>query len=86
MSFPGWRLRFEPVAGASAKFDLSLSLAERRGADGVPAGVSGALEYASDLFERASVEALADRLVRLLEAAAAEPGRAIGSLELLSRC
>jgi hypothetical protein len=31
----------------SAKFDLSLSLAERRGADGSPAGIEGALEYAS---------------------------------------
>ena len=52
------------LRGASAKFDLSLSLAERRGADGSPAGISGALEYASDLFDRVSVEALAGRLVR----------------------
>ena len=42
------------------------------------------LEYASDLFEASSVEALAERLVRLLEAAVADPGRAIGSLELLA--
>ena len=38
------------------------------------------LEYATDLFDRASVEALAGRLVRLLEAAVASPDRAIGSL------
>ena len=80
----GLDARFETVATASAKFDLSLSLAERRGADGSPAGIEGALEYASDLFDRASVEAIAGRLVRLLEGAVADPGRAIGKLDILS--
>ena len=42
------------------------------------------LDYRPDLFERASVEAMAERLVRLLEAAVAEPERAIGSLDILS--
>ena len=37
-----------------------------------------------DLFDRADVEALAARLIRLLEAAVAEPGRAIGSLDILA--
>ena len=81
---PGLNARFEPVASASAKFDLSLSFAEQRASDGAPAGISGNLEYASDLFERAGMEAMAGRLVRLLEAAVADPERAIGSLELLS--
>ena len=74
---------FEAVATASAKFDLSLSLAERRGSDGSPAGIEGALEYASDLFDRGSVEAIAGRLVRLLEGAVADPERAIGRLDIL---
>ena len=84
LELAGLDVRFEPVAGASAKFDLSLSLGERRGVDGSPAGISGTLEYASDLFEASSVAALGERLVRLLEAAVADPGRAIGSLELLA--
>jgi non-ribosomal peptide synthetase component F len=42
------------------------------------------MEYASDLFDRASVEALAGRLVRVLEAAVAAPEVAIGRLEILS--
>ena len=42
------------------------------------------LEYATDLFDRASVEAMAARLVRLLEAALAAPDRAIGSLDILA--
>src|SRR5207249_12096180 len=51
--------------------------------DGTPGGIAGVLEYASDLFERASIEALAGRLVRLLEGAVAQPEPAIGSLEIL---
>src|SRR5690349_977633 len=83
LGLAGLEARFEAVATASGKFDLSLSLAERRGSDGSPAGIEGALEYASDLFDRASVEAIAGRLVRLLEGAVADPGRAIGKLDIL---
>ena len=42
------------------------------------------LDYRPDVFERASVEAMADRLARLLEAVVADPRRPIGSLELLA--
>ena len=83
LELSGLSASFEAVATASAKFDLSLSLVERRGADGSPAGIEGALEYASDLFDRSSVEAIAGRLVRLLEGAVADPERAIGRLDIL---
>ena len=83
LELSGLRVGFEAVATASAKFDLSLSLAERRGSDGSPAGIEGALEYASDLFDRSSVEAIAGRLVRLLEGAVADPARSIGKLDIL---
>src|SRR6516164_3757465 len=42
------------------------------------------LDYRPDLFDRASVEVLAGRLVRLLEAAVVAPDVAIGRLEILS--
>ena len=42
------------------------------------------LEYRPDLFDRASVEALTERFIRLLEAVVAEPERAIGSLDILA--
>ena len=41
------------------------------------------LSYRPDLFDRASVEAIAGRLVRLLEGAVADPDRAIGRLDIL---
>ncbi|MGH8634667.1 MAG: condensation domain-containing protein, partial [Burkholderiales bacterium] len=79
----GLSARLEPVESASAKFDLSVSLGEQRGADGTPGGLRGVLEYAADLFEPASMAALAARLIRLLEGMVADPERAIGSLDLL---
>ena len=42
------------------------------------------LDYRSELFDRGSVAVLGERLLRLLSAAVADPGRAVGSLGLLS--
>src|SRR4029077_13985052 len=80
----GLRSRVEEVCVERSKFDLSVSVAEERGADGTPAGISGVIEYASDLFDRGSVEALGSRFVRLLEGAVAAPDVAIGRLELFA--
>ena len=63
---------------------MSISLAEQRASDGTPAGILGSLEYASDLFDRSSVAALAERLVRLLQAAVTQPERPIGRLDILA--
>ena len=63
---PGLTASFEPVATTSAKFDLSLALGEQRASDGTPAGLDGVIEYATDLFDRSTVETMAARLVRLL--------------------
>src|SRR5262249_33516816 len=56
---PGLSARVEPVDTATAKFDLLVSLSEERAAGGTPAGISGTIEYATDLFDRASVGVLA---------------------------
>src|SRR5258708_1193369 len=80
----GLSASIEPVSSASAKFDLSVSLGEQRHADGTPAGLGGGIEYASDVFDRASVEGLAGRDVLLLQAAVATAEVAIGRLELVS--
>ena len=41
------------------------------------------LDYRPDLFDAASVERLGQRLIRLLEAAVADPARALGTLPIL---
>ena len=80
---PGLSVGAEPVTTSSARVDLWLGFGEQRAADGAPAGINGVIEYATDLFERESVEALGARLIRLLEAAVAEPERPIGRLDIL---
>ncbi|MFL5332493.1 MAG: condensation domain-containing protein, partial [Geminicoccaceae bacterium] len=83
LELPGLAAAAEPVTTAGAKFDLSLGLIEQRGADGAPAGIDGVLEYASDLFDKATVDTLGRRLIRLLEAAAADAGQPLGHLPIL---
>jgi amino acid adenylation domain-containing protein len=70
----------EPLrsAGEGAKFDLSLNAVTRA------EGMELALEYATDLFDAATAEALLDRYARLLAAVAAHPDRRLSEVELLS--
>ena len=61
----------------TAKFDLFLELTEG------PDGAEAALEYATDLFERGTVERMAERFRVLLAGAGAEPDRPASGLPLL---
>ncbi|MGW2325792.1 amino acid adenylation domain-containing protein, partial [Streptomyces sp. NPDC001700] len=72
------------VRSGTAKFDLNFILAERRTASGATAGILGQIEYSLDLFDRETVAELAERLVRLLTAAVADPRLRIGEIEVLS--
>ncbi|SCX40487.1 non-ribosomal peptide synthetase [Variovorax sp. EL159] len=82
-SLPGLSITPQPVAIDTAKFDLSFILDEQRGADGLPSGIAGGIQYSTDLFDRATVEAIAARLVRLLEEACEAPDEPVGSLAIL---
>ena len=84
LELPGIIATLEPVDLPAAKFDLLFDLGERRAAEGTPEGVIGSIQYRSDLFAQSSVQAIAQRLVRLLEAATAQPDRPIGQLNILS--
>ncbi|THF76595.1 amino acid adenylation domain-containing protein [Cohnella fermenti] len=66
-----------------AKFDLTIEFRERRGTDGTPDGIDGWLEFANDLYERATVEKLAARLELLLAEAVSAPDMPIGLLPIL---
>jgi nonribosomal peptide synthetase DhbF len=73
-----------PVRLRTARFDLSVSFKERRDAEGTPDGIFTSVEYTSDLFDEATIEALMQRLVRLLEAVIADPGQPISQANILS--
>ncbi|WP_229864726.1 condensation domain-containing protein, partial [Streptomyces djakartensis] len=83
LDLPGLQANPLPVGTAAAKFDLSFTVAEQDGKDGEAVGISGALDYASDLFDHGTAQDLAGRFVRLLDAVAADPGRRVGELEIL---
>ncbi|HXL94453.1 MAG TPA: amino acid adenylation domain-containing protein, partial [Streptosporangiaceae bacterium] len=81
---PGLAITTEPVPAMAATFDLSLAFAQNHDPDGAPAGISASFEYAADLFDQATVQALAERLSRLLHQAASNPARLVSGLEVLS--
>jgi amino acid adenylation domain-containing protein/non-ribosomal peptide synthase protein (TIGR01720 family) len=65
------------VGLGQAKFDLSFLLTQH--AD----GLTGAVEYAAGLFERATVERVVTMLRRLLDAVVADPAVRLGDIDLL---
>jgi amino acid adenylation domain-containing protein len=81
---PGVHIEAEPVPDVAAKFDLTLAFQQDRDADGAAAGISASFEYAEDLFDQATVRALAGRLTRLLAQAAADPVRPVSDLDVLT--
>ncbi|HSK76523.1 MAG TPA: amino acid adenylation domain-containing protein, partial [Thermoanaerobaculia bacterium] len=72
------QLRPVEVAGTTAKLDLTVSFAERGGA------LEGVIEYATALFDAATVDRLIAGFERLLASAAADPGLPVAELPLLS--
>ncbi|MFF7361572.1 non-ribosomal peptide synthase/polyketide synthase, partial [Streptomyces sp. NPDC008125] len=81
---PGLQVSGMAVLTGTARLDLTFGFAEEYGPDGAPAGLGGAVEYSTDLFDRPTVELLTTRLTRLLAAVAAAPDRPIGGIDLLS--
>ncbi|HLK73644.1 MAG TPA: amino acid adenylation domain-containing protein, partial [Streptosporangiaceae bacterium] len=81
---PGLRIEREPVPAGAAKFDLTLFFQQNHDPGGARAGISATFEYAADLFDRATVQALAGRLTRLLAQAAAAPARPLSTLDVLT--
>ncbi|MGW4690256.1 amino acid adenylation domain-containing protein, partial [Streptomyces sp. NPDC004244] len=81
---PGLKATGVAVPTGTSRLDLTFGLAEQHGADGAPAGLTGAVEYSTDLFDRSTVEALVARWTGLLAAVAAAPERPIGGIDLLS--
>ncbi|WP_156765124.1 non-ribosomal peptide synthetase, partial [Mycobacterium sp. 1245852.3] len=72
-----------PVDTRTARTDLAWSLAERWTRDGRPAGIGGAVEFRTDVFDTATVQTLIERLRRVLAAMTADPARRLSSIDLL---
>ncbi|HEX5869637.1 MAG TPA: amino acid adenylation domain-containing protein, partial [Longimicrobium sp.] len=64
--------------GAASKFDLSLGLV------GDAQGMSGALQYSTDLFERATIQRMLGHLRRVLEQVSMDADLPVSHLDLLT--
>ncbi len=87
LELPGIAVTSTPVNPRTAKFDLMVTVTERFAgtgpASGGPAGLDLVFEYATGLFDKATMSRNAWRLVRLLESWIADPGTRIGDAGLL---
>ncbi|MGE2813692.1 amino acid adenylation domain-containing protein [Mycobacterium heidelbergense] len=72
-----------PVGIQAARMDLVFYLGERWNEAGEPAGIGGAVEFRTDVFDAASIQTLIGRLERVLVAMTAEPTRRLSSVDLL---
>ncbi|WP_142308657.1 non-ribosomal peptide synthetase [Mycobacterium interjectum] len=72
-----------PVDTGTARMDLALSLEEHLDEDGEPAGIAGAVEFRTDVFDAASIETLIERLQRVLVAMTTDPTRRLSSIGVL---
>ncbi|HEU5472375.1 MAG TPA: amino acid adenylation domain-containing protein [Actinophytocola sp.] len=78
LEFAGLEVECAALETKTAKFDLFFNM--------IPDGSGGAgvrLEYATDLFDRDTVEGLAKRFVRVLDQLVPDPGRSIGGIDVL---
>ncbi|HEX5405528.1 MAG TPA: amino acid adenylation domain-containing protein, partial [Pseudonocardiaceae bacterium] len=82
--FAGLRTGDYPVSAGVAKFDLTLAARERFDAEGAPAGLAGAIEFATDLFDRATVDALSARFALLLAQLSAQPTSPVSDVDVLT--
>jgi nonribosomal peptide synthetase DhbF len=81
---PGLAAEMEPVRTPTAKVDLSFTVNECFDADGRPAGLTGEIEYALDLFDADTVAALAAGLARVLDAVVAAPDVPVSRVNVLA--
>ncbi len=78
LELPDLAIELLEVETNTAKYDLTLTLTE------TPAGLRGALEYRTDLFDAMTIARLLEHFQTLLTAAAADPDRPILALPLVT--
>ncbi|MEV4617063.1 condensation domain-containing protein, partial [Kitasatospora sp. NPDC049258] len=76
----GLESRILPFELGAAKFELDFNFEETSATEEIDI----AFEYAADLYERTTAEALVERLLAVLEQVAAAPDRRIGALDVLT--
>ncbi|GIJ29220.1 hypothetical protein Vqi01_43820 [Micromonospora qiuiae] len=83
LALPGVRATGETRVFGVSRFDLHVNFDERYTDDRRPAGVALQIEFSTDLFDVATIETTARRLIRVLAAVAADAGTRLGDIDVL---
>jgi amino acid adenylation domain-containing protein len=70
-----------PITTGTAKFDLTITFQPHHHPDGTPAGITGTITYATDIFTPPTITALTTHLTSLLTRATRNPDTPISQLE-----
>ncbi|MCX6493519.1 MAG: amino acid adenylation domain-containing protein, partial [Rhodococcus sp.] len=83
VELPGLTIAAVDYEADLAKFDLQVTLWDSAPAGSEPAGLTVALTYAADLFDKSTMARFGERFVRVLRAITAAPAAAVGEIDLL---
>nr|WP_197941128.1 non-ribosomal peptide synthetase [Rhodococcus erythropolis] len=83
-TLPGLTISAVDGGAPAAKFDLELTLSTQIAEDGEVEAVFANWTYAVDLFDRTTVEAFAERFVRVLSTVTATPDVRIGDIAIMT--
>ena len=72
-----------PVDTHTARMDLTFSLSEHFTDSGEPAGIWGAVEFRTDVFDPDTVTTLIERFERVLEAMTTDPTQRVSSIDVV---
>ncbi|GFG73619.1 hypothetical protein MBOT_09840 [Mycobacterium botniense] len=72
-----------PLDTHTARMDLSFSLTPRWSQTGEPAGIGGAVEFRTDVFDTTTIQTLIERLQRVLTAMTTNPHQPLSSIDVL---
>ncbi|MFD3938772.1 amino acid adenylation domain-containing protein [Streptomyces sp. NPDC058611] len=82
-ALPGLAVTEEPFAMGASRFDLFVSLREVDD-EGGAARITGSAEYATELFDAATVSTLMERWLHFMRRVVAAPDTPIGAVDILS--
>ncbi|OBG83337.1 hypothetical protein A5699_04445, partial [Mycobacterium sp. E802] len=72
-----------PAETRTARMDLVFALSERHTESGTADGITGLVEFRTDVFDASSIEVLVERLRRVLVAMMGDPSRLLSSVDVL---
>ncbi|MEU9045080.1 MULTISPECIES: amino acid adenylation domain-containing protein, partial [unclassified Kitasatospora] len=83
LELPGVDIELSTAGEPKANFDLAFEVRERYTATDAPDGLAVRITFAAELLDRASVEVLGRRWLRVLEALATDPSQPVHAVQLL---